>query len=113
MCFSLKLHVNYRKNLAQRINDEFPSLNEEKVKDIVSVKSSCICMKLVLHSGDMVNVYSVDGIPMMIETGERLVPTVCALWKVPDLVPVLVIHTPVLPKVSIPKYVLCRIQNII
>lgn len=57
-------------------------------------------MKLVLHSGDLVNVYSVDGIPMVIETSEALIPTVCALWKVPNLVPVLVIHTPVLPKVS-------------
>ncbi|CAH0591494.1 unnamed protein product [Chrysodeixis includens] len=89
-----------KKHLAQRIIDEFPSATEEKVKDIVPVKSSCICMKLVLHSGDLVNVYTVDGVPMVIETSERLVPTVCALWKVPDLVPVLVIHSPVLPKVQ-------------
>ena len=61
-------------------------------------------MKLVLHSGDMVNVYSVDGMPMVIETGERLVPTVCALWKVPDLVPVLAVHTPVLSKVCVLKF---------
>lgn len=60
-------------------------------------------MKLVLHSGDIVNVYSVDGLPMVIETDKGLVPTVCALWKVPDLVPVLAIHTPVLPKVFILK----------
>uniref|UniRef100_A0A2A4K3D8 SUI1 domain-containing protein n=1 Tax=Heliothis virescens TaxID=7102 RepID=A0A2A4K3D8_HELVI len=89
-----------KKHLAQRIQDEYPSATDEKVKEIVSVKSSCICMKLVLHSGDMLNVYSVDGVPMVIETGERLIPTVCALWKVPDLVPVLVIHSPVLPKVQ-------------
>ncbi|KAJ8720484.1 hypothetical protein PYW08_005949 [Mythimna loreyi] len=89
-----------KKHLAQRIQDEFPSTTEEKVKDIVSVKSNCICMKLVLHSGDMVNVYSVDGLPMVIETGEGLIPTVCALWKVPSLVPVLAIHSPVLPKVQ-------------
>lgn len=89
-----------KKHLAQRIQDEFPSANKEKVKEIVSVKSTCICMKLVLHSGDLVNVYSVDGIPMVIETSEALIPTVCALWKVPNLVPVLAIHTPVLPKVQ-------------
>ncbi|CAH1634955.1 unnamed protein product, partial [Spodoptera littoralis] len=89
-----------KKHLAQRIQDEFPSATIEKVKEIVSVKSTCICMKLVLHSGDLVNVYSVDGIPMVIETGEALIPTVCALWKVPNLVPVLAIHTPVLPKVQ-------------
>lgn len=93
------LQIFYRKHLAQRIIDEFPSATEEKVKDLVPVKSSCICMKLVLHSGDLVNVYSVDGVPMVIETSERLVPTVCALWKVPDLVPILIIHSPVLPKV--------------
>ncbi|CAH0664238.1 unnamed protein product [Spodoptera exigua] len=89
-----------KKHLAQRIQDEFPSTTDEKVKEIVSVKSTCICMRLVLHSGDLVNVYSVDGIPMVIETSEALIPTVCALWKVPNLVPVLAIHTPVLAKVQ-------------
>ncbi|KAJ8729082.1 hypothetical protein PYW07_006778 [Mythimna separata] len=89
-----------KKHLAQRIQDEFPSTTEEKVKDIVSVKSTCICMKLVLHSGEMVNVYSVDGLPVLIETSEGLIPTVCALWKVPDLLPVLAIHTPVLSRVQ-------------
>lgn len=89
-----------KKHLAQRIQNEYPAATDEKVKEIVSVKSSCICMKLVLHAGDMLNVYAVDGVPIVIETGERLIPTVCALWKVPDLVPVLVIHTPVLPKVQ-------------
>ncbi|CAB3242161.1 unnamed protein product [Arctia plantaginis] len=88
-----------KKHLAQRIQDEFPSTAEEKVKQLVPVKSSCICMKLVLHSGDTVNVFSVDNVPMLIETEERLLPTVCALWKVPDLVPVLVIHSPVLSKI--------------
>lgn len=85
--------------MAQRVLDEFPFATEEKVKEIVPVKGSCACMKLVLHSGDLVNVYALDGIPMLMELPQGLVPTICALWKVPDLVPVLTIHTPVLAKV--------------
>ncbi|XP_075981975.1 eukaryotic translation initiation factor 2D [Anticarsia gemmatalis] len=89
-----------KKHLAQRIQDEFPSCTEEKVKELVPVKASCISMKLVLHSEEVVSVYAVDGVPMIIETEGRLLPTVCALWKVPDLVPVLAIHSPVLPKIQ-------------
>lgn len=96
-----------RKHLAQRVQDEFPFATEEKVKEIVPLKGSCTCMKLVLHSGDFVNVYASDGIPMLIETPERLVPTVCALWKVPDLVPMLTIHPPVLAKVTVCKPIAC------
>lgn len=88
-----------KKHLTQRIRDEFPTSTEEKIKELVPSKSSCICMKLILHSGDTLNVYSVDSVPMIIETEERLIPTVCALWKVPDLVPVLIIHGPVLSKI--------------
>ncbi|XP_059050220.1 eukaryotic translation initiation factor 2D [Achroia grisella] len=88
-----------KKHLAQRILHYFPGVTEEKVKDLVPVKSTSSCMKLVLHSGETVGVYVVDGLPIMIETEEQLVPTVCALWKIPDLIPTITIHTPVLAKV--------------
>lgn len=84
--------------------EEFNLPSEEKAKDIIPQKGTCICMKLVLHSGDYVNLYAVDGVPMIIETAEGLVPTVCALWKVPGLVPTLTIHSPVLAKVSNVNY---------
>ncbi|XP_045539513.1 eukaryotic translation initiation factor 2D [Papilio machaon] len=89
-----------KKNLAQRILNEFPAATDEKVKEVVPVKSNTSCMKLMLHSGESVGVYVVDNVPMMIETGDLLVPTVCALWKVPDLLPTLIIHSPVLPKLA-------------
>lgn len=63
-------------------------------------KGNCVCMKVVLNSGVSVNVYVVDSTPVLIETDSGLVPTVCALWKVPDLVPMLEIHNVVLKKVS-------------
>ncbi|XP_049878808.1 eukaryotic translation initiation factor 2D [Pectinophora gossypiella] len=88
-----------KKHLAQRIQDEFPAATEAKVKELVPVKSSTNCLKLVLHSGEIVAVYAVDNVPVMIELETGLVPTVCALWKVPDLVPTITIHTPVLGKI--------------
>ncbi|KPJ01359.1 Eukaryotic translation initiation factor 2D [Papilio xuthus] len=89
-----------KKHLAQRILKEFPAATDEKVKELVPVKSNTSCMKLMLHSGESVGVYVVDNVPMVIETGDVLVPTVCALWKVPDLLPTLIIHSPVLPKLA-------------
>lgn len=90
----------FRKHLGQRIQNEFPAATEEKVKELVPVKSSTSCMKLILHSEETVGVYVVDGVPIMIDLGETLAPTVCALWKVPDLIPTIIIHSPVLSKVN-------------
>ncbi|CAK1589366.1 unnamed protein product [Parnassius mnemosyne] len=89
-----------KKHLAQRILNEFPAATDEKVKELVPVKSNSSCMKLILHSGETVGVYVVDSVPVMIETGDALVPTVCALWKVPDLLPTLIVHSPVLSKLA-------------
>lgn len=89
-----------KKHLAQRIQDEFPAATDDKIKELVPVKSCCICMKLVLHSGEIINVYAVDSIPTIMEVNERLIPTVCAMWKVPDLVPSITIHSPVLNKIQ-------------
>ncbi|CAH2055994.1 unnamed protein product, partial [Iphiclides podalirius] len=89
-----------KKHLAQRILNEFPTATDEKIRELVPVKSNSSCMKLILHSGETVGVYVVDGVPVMIETGDILVPTTCALWKVPDLLPTLIIHSPVLPKLA-------------
>ncbi|CAK1542786.1 unnamed protein product [Leptosia nina] len=95
-----------KKHLLQRIEGGFPSISEQKIKELVPIKSTCNCMKLVLHSGDTVGVYVVDGVPMIIDSGETLIPTVCAMWKVPDLLPTIIIHSPVLSKIQsgVPLY---------
>ncbi|CAG4942129.1 unnamed protein product [Parnassius apollo] len=95
----MTIHV-IGKHLAQRTLNEFPAATDEKVKELVPVKSNSSCMKLILHSCETVGVYVVDSVPVMIKIGDVLVPTVCALWKVPDLLPTLIIHSPVLPKLA-------------
>ncbi|KAG6460942.1 eukaryotic translation initiation factor 2D [Manduca sexta] len=89
-----------KKHLVQRIQNEFPSISEEKAKELVPSKSTCSCMKVTLNSGEAVNVYAVDGAPTMIEMADCMVPTVCALWKAPELAPAIVIHSPVLFKIQ-------------
>lgn len=89
----------YRKQLVKRIQDEFPSAHEEKVKELVPAKSSAICMKVVLYNTETVSVFAVNGVPIVVDTPAGLVPTVCALWKLPELLPVVTMHTAVLPKV--------------
>ncbi|CAG9571473.1 unnamed protein product [Danaus chrysippus] len=76
----------FRKQLAERIQYEFPGITEENVKELVPNKSNVSYMELVLHSGDTAGVYVIDGVPIMIDLGESLIPTICALWKAPDLI---------------------------
>lgn len=89
----------HRKHLIQRIVEEFPAATEESAKALVPLKSSCVCMKLVVHSGEAVDVFVVDGAPLLLGARERLLPTVAALWRQPALLPTLTIQAPVLPKV--------------
>ncbi|KAJ2945073.1 hypothetical protein O0L34_g9128 [Tuta absoluta] len=88
-----------KKHLVHRIVEAFPGVKEERAKELVPVKSSASCVKLTLHSGEIVDVFTVDSAPMLIDTEAGLLPTVAALWKVPELVPTIVIHTPVLAKI--------------
>ncbi|KAI8441202.1 hypothetical protein MSG28_009428 [Choristoneura fumiferana] len=89
-----------KKHLIQRIVDEFPAATEESAKSLVPLKSSCVCMKLVVHSGEAVDVFVVDGVPLVLGARGRLLPTVCALWRLPALLPALTVQAPVLPKIQ-------------
>ncbi|KAL4710156.1 hypothetical protein ACJJTC_006453 [Scirpophaga incertulas] len=96
-----------KKHLQQRILQEFSGATQDNVKELLPVKSNTSCMKIILHSGDTVGVYVVDGIPIVYEDDKGLVPTVCALWKVQDLVPTLIIYSQVLSKLAcgVPLYI--------
>ncbi|GBP91570.1 Eukaryotic translation initiation factor 2D [Eumeta japonica] len=89
-----------KKQLAQRILDNFSTTTEEKVKELVPIKSNASCMRLITHSGDTIAVYVVDGEPIILETADRLCPTLCGLWKLPDLLPTITIHSLVLGKIQ-------------
>lgn len=99
--FTFKLFMLSRKQLVKRIQNEFSSTDEEKVKDLVPAKSNAICMKVVLYNTETVSVFAVNNVPIIIDTAVGLVPTVCALWKLPDLLPVVTVHSPVLSKVRL------------
>ncbi|XP_026328102.1 eukaryotic translation initiation factor 2D-like, partial [Hyposmocoma kahamanoa] len=89
-----------KKQLVKRMQDEFPPADEEKVKELVPAKSNAICMKLVLHNAETVSVFAVNSVPIIIDTPAGLIPTVCALWKLHDLLPVVTLYSPVLPKIQ-------------
>ncbi|XP_050672901.1 eukaryotic translation initiation factor 2D isoform X1 [Leptidea sinapis] len=89
-----------KKHLLHRLQNAFPAAEEDKIKELIPIKSTSSLMKLIVHSGDTVGVYVVDSFPIMIEIEETLIPTVCALWKYPELIPNIVIHSPVLNKVK-------------
>lgn len=94
-----------KKHLANKIQ-AYINATEEEARTLVPVKCTASCMKVMLHSGELISVYVVDNVPIIIEARERVYPTVCALWKIPDLIPVITIHSPVLSKLQngVPLY---------
>ncbi|XP_061716770.1 eukaryotic translation initiation factor 2D [Cydia pomonella] len=89
-----------KKHLVQRILDEFPTATEEVAKELVHMKSSCSCVKVTAHSGEVLDVYVVNGAALLLDVRGALLPTVAALWRAPGLLPTLTVHEPVLTKIQ-------------
>ncbi|XP_063537647.1 eukaryotic translation initiation factor 2D [Cydia strobilella] len=89
-----------KKHLVQRILDEFPTATEEVAKELVHMKSSCSCVKVTAHSGEVLDVYVVNGVALLLDVRGALLPTVAALWRAPGLLPTLTVHEPVLAKIQ-------------
>ncbi|XP_047998487.1 eukaryotic translation initiation factor 2D [Leguminivora glycinivorella] len=89
-----------KKHLVQRIVDEFPAATEEVAKELVPMKSSCSCVKVTAHSGEVADVYVVSGAALLLDVRGALLPTAAALWRARGLLPALTVHEPVLAKIQ-------------
>ncbi|XP_048481414.1 eukaryotic translation initiation factor 2D [Plutella xylostella] len=89
-----------KKQLAQRVQDEFPNASEETCKLLVPSKAAVSWLRLTAHSGAAAAALVVDGVPLLLEVDGRLLPTAPALWRAPSLVPTITIHAPVLSKLQ-------------
>lgn len=67
-----------RKNFLKEIVKQYPTVNEEELKELIKIKDSEITLsKIVTHDGADVVVYLVDKIPYFfkLDKDEQLMPT--------------------------------------
>lgn len=95
-----------RKKLRSKIESSF-KLGEDDLNKLLPSKSTLNLVKLIVHSGQQIIVYTCDRRPMFFEfspdsdeTKTLLLPTVYSVWITPELVPTFTTHPPVLPRLA-------------
>lgn len=94
---NVQLKSSERKKLQLRVSTNF-TVTQDELSLIFPNKSSISHIKVITHNEDIVNVYAVDRRSMFFETPDHVfLPTVYALWLVPNLIPAFTTHPPVSP----------------
>lgn len=95
-----------RKKLRTKIESAF-NLKEDDLNKVLNAKGTLNHVKVILHSGQTVTVYTCDRRPMFFEfspsgddTRYVILPTVYTLWILPDLIPTFTTHAAVLPRLA-------------
>lgn len=95
-----------RKKLRSKIEAAF-KLNEDDLNKLLPSKSTLNFVKLIVHTGQLITVYTCDRRPMFFEFSSDgddaktvLLPTVYSVWILPELVPTYTTHPPVLPRLA-------------
>lgn len=95
-----------RKKIRSSVAAKF-NLGEDDLNKLFPNKGTMNQMKVITHSGQMVTVLTNDKRPLFFEipgpdesSSGFLLPTVYALWILPNLVPVFTTHAAVLPRLA-------------
>lgn len=95
-----------RKKLRSKIEAAF-KLNEDDLNKLLPTKSMLNQLKLNVHTGQVVTVYTCDRRPMFFElspSGDEsktvILPTVYSMWILPEMVPSFTTHAAVLPRLA-------------
>lgn len=86
---NIQLKGSDKKRLKSRILSAFPNLKDEELSNVLSNKSTVCSVKAVTHNEENVLIYTIDRQPFFFEIGtsNRLIPTVYAVWKFPEIIP--------------------------
>lgn len=93
-----------RKKLRSMVATKF-NLNENELNQLFPNKGTMNQLKVIVHSGQTVTVLTNDKRPLFFEVPgvddkSILIPTVYAIWILPNLVPVFTTHAAVLPRLA-------------
>nr|XP_016850961.1 PREDICTED: eukaryotic translation initiation factor 2D isoform X1 [Anolis carolinensis] len=87
-----------RRKLRSDVATTFPALTSEQLSEIVPNKEELNVVKLYVHKGDAVTVYTNGKNPVLFEMEKIMYPTVYTLWLYPHFLPAFSTWPPVLPK---------------
>lgn len=101
---NVQLKSTDRKKLQARVAASFDGCTPVELQQLLPGKATVSQLKIITHSEEICTVYAVDRLPMFFETNGPvpgvLLPTVYALWLVPELVPAFTTHAEVLPRLA-------------
>lgn len=99
---NIQLKGSDKKRLKTQILLKYGStLTDPELSTVITNKSTICAVKIVTHTEQNVTVYTVDKKPMFFETAEgHILPTVYALWALPNMLPMFTTHADVLPKLA-------------
>lgn len=97
---NVQLKGSDRKKLQSKIALKF-TVTDDDLNMLFPNKGSVFVLKINTHSDEIITVYAVDKRPLFFETAENiLLPTVYALWLIPNLIPLFTTHPDVLPRLA-------------
>ncbi|XP_063706221.1 eukaryotic translation initiation factor 2D [Culicoides brevitarsis] len=99
---NIQLKGSDKKRLKSRVLSAFPNLKDEEFSNVLSNKATVSSVKAVTHNEENILIYTIDKQPFFFEivSSGKLLPTVYALWKFPDMIPCFSTHSDVLPKLA-------------
>ncbi|TPX63855.1 hypothetical protein SpCBS45565_g06320 [Spizellomyces sp. 'palustris'] len=99
------LRSSDRRKLRAELLAAYPVISEEVVADLIPTKEGkdgggeVISAKFVTHGGEQGVLYVVDGQPILWkDLSGCIFPTVYTLWRIPNMLPTIMTHGPVLQK---------------
>ncbi|EDL39719.1 ligatin, isoform CRA_e, partial [Mus musculus] len=87
-----------RRKLRADVTAAFPALGTDQISELIPGKEELNVVKLYVHKGDSVTVYTSGGNPILFELEKNLYPTVYTLWAYPDILPTFITWPLVLEK---------------
>ncbi|ESO92608.1 hypothetical protein LOTGIDRAFT_233056 [Lottia gigantea] len=76
-------------------------IEENVLSELFPAKGDMSVAKVELHSGEIANIYSCQKNPIFFEINKKWFPSVYALWKAPEMLPVFTTWPPVFTKLAV------------
>lgn len=97
---NVQLKSSDRKKLQHKISTKF-TITDNDLSLLFPNKGTVSLVKIITHCEQIVTVYAVDKLPLFFEISANvLLPTVYALWQVPNMLPCFTTHPDVLPRLA-------------
>ena len=64
-----------RRKLRSDVSNNFPSLSQDEISELIPNKEEISVMRVMTHSGQNITVFCLSGEPIFFEVEKRVIPT--------------------------------------